>query len=80
MIISITSWQRKVRKVSSPKAQTADVLAAQPGQALLGRVFQVVRALIIDHHGQYEPCLHTGHILCKATTLILTTICVKPVQ
>ena len=72
-------WFQKQYDRSSPKSQTVDVLAAQPGEALLGQVLQVVGALVIDHHGQYKPRLHTIHVLCKATTLILTTICVKPV-
>ena len=64
--------------MSSPKSQTADVLTAQFGEALLGRFLQVVGALVIDHHGQYETHSHTVHILRQATTLILTAVCVKP--
>lgn len=66
--------------MSSPKSKTGDVPAAQPGEALLGRVLQVVGALVVDHHGQYEPSLQTVHVLCKATTLVLTAVCVEPVR
>lgn len=55
------------------------MLAAQPGEDLLSGVFQVVGALVVDHHGQYESFFHTIYILCKAMTLILTTVCVKSV-
>lgn len=65
---------------SSPESQSADKLTAQPGEVLLGRVLQVVGALVIDHHGQYEPRLHAVHVLCKATALVLAAVSVKPVR
>ena len=55
------------------------MLAAQPEEDLLGRVLQVVGALVIDHQRQNKPRPHTIHILSKAPTLILTAIRVKPV-
>lgn len=63
---------------SSPESKTADVLAAQAREALLGKFLQVVGSLIIDHRSQNEALRHVIHILCKATTLILTAVSVKP--
>lgn len=63
---------------SSPESKAADVLAAQTGEALLGKFLQVVGSLIIDHHSQNEAVRHFIHIVCKAPTLILTAVCVKP--
>lgn len=61
-----------------PESKTADVLATQTGEALLGKLLQVVGSLIIDHHSQNEAIRHVVHILCKATTLVLTAVRVKP--
>lgn len=65
---------------SLPKAETPDVFAAKPGYTLLSGVLQVVGALVIDHHRQYEPRLYGVDIFCKAITLIFAAVRVKPVR
>lgn len=65
---------------SLPKAETPDVFAAKPGYTLLSGVLQVVGALVIDHHRQYEPRLDAIDIFCKAITLVFAAVRVKPVR
>lgn len=57
-----------------------DVSTTQPGQAFLGRVLQVVGSFIIDHHDQNKPRLYVIDVLCKTMALVLTAVCVKPVE
>ena len=64
--------------VSVPEAQPVELLAAQPAQGLLGRVLQVVGALVVHHQGQDLPRLHTLHTLNQASALVLTAVGVKP--
>ena len=54
------------------------MLAAQLAEALLGRVFQVVGALVVDHYGEQQAGLHRLHVLGQPPALVLTAVRVEP--
>ena len=54
------------------------MLAAQLAEALLGHVFQVVGALVVDHHSQEQAWLDRLHVLGQTPALVLTAVRVEP--
>lgn len=63
---------------NSPKPETGDVAAAEPGERALGRLLQVVGALVVDHQDQDGAACHSIHVRGETSTLVFAAVRVKP--